>query len=1578
MQISLLLVLAATAALPPRARLALLGSELLFAASSAVRFRRHNAPTLLPTSASAGPSAGAAGRRQPARPSRRRHPHTHPHSHPHPHPLEDPTTPQQAQQHLHLQQQQQQAACSFNQRPSPPPPPPPRRFALLAPRRWRWRWRSSPAAPAAAPPCDCSRCTDPRVAAAVPAGRGHPSDGVAAGHAPPAPVWTSQQQQQQHRHQAHLSRPPAGCAKAEDEPALCISPVERPATATATATATAGPPRFLRRALYSTSGGEPAPAAAPRAVQGGGPLDLPGAASPPPPPPSGPCWSNLDADAAARAELLLSKLLDPQEGHLQLLSGGQLLSQWFNGLAGPHQLHLSHVTQLLAYLLLPYNQHNYHNHHNRHNRSNHQVLQAPSQPPTPALPAPVRSPAAASRRARLGARWGLLAWAPYRSCSAPASHGPAGHVPAGALGGSSGSSDSCSGCGDTIASGPLHPGGEVPTAPARQEPVAQRDAAAAAWSPEAPPAAAAAAAAAAAPPAASFPSSAAVTDPAYPDIQALALRLMEALDLPLVEVAEAGGAGDGPQGDAAAGGCFWGPPGGGGGGGSALARRGAGWPGGLLGRLGTRRGASANAATPATSLSATDPAGVATPTPVPFAPFARLRLGRRIGMGLGRGSDAGGQGPDRGSGGGGGVRLLAASADPLVSSYRPLSFYLVTEAVAGFTHLTLVGLMGFRLAGITPGGTAAVYEWRPRAPPGAASATETTPDSAAAAAAGMEAAAMEAAPMEAAAMEAAAALPLGAGAAAPDGCVQHRGEAAHAVFRGGGAGGKGGEAAPVTRGSVSCLGPEVHLGGTTGSGTAEPWAVGRVGVSRGGGEDGGDDGSTSIAVGGSGIDGGAGCGDDVPLVFLHGIGLGLTPYLRLLGRLVAASGGRRPVYAVQYKHVSMRLTTTIPAPHEVATDVADFLAARGVTRMSLLAHSYGTLVASALTKLAAASSAAPAISRLTLVDPVCFAMFLPHLVRNAIYQQPLTHEQGEQGEQQREHQQRGHPFSRRPEPGGCDSTEPSQQPPPQQQQQQQQGAPLPAEEGQDQPLSPGRGSVGGRLASTRRPEPLEPEPASPETLEGWRDGARVPEPGAEGVVVEEQVEAGVEVEVEVSHVAAPDWAAVPAGAGAGARRGAVRQGPVAAVRRRLARSLLRGLVVAEFHCSVALRRRLDWARVNLWPSELPPQCAVVLSGRDNLVPVREVAAILARRAALLGPSGPQPSVLLREDLGHGGFLADDDCQADVMAAALGCTRRTAKEAINATATETTSPQAAAAAAATAAGLGGRGIGLIGFLPVRRGSSGGGTGGVSSGTSAGVGGGGEVSPGGPACRWLALRRMPPPPPCGPAPLPPRPHATPSPAAPDAPPANPRAAGLLGRFGNCSSGREARRAAAPAAGRDNAQALKPDSEPAPGLEPAPDPELQPGPEPESAEEAEEAQRQAAGVRGAGRLARRQLSDGGPGPERSQVAERRRPAHDTPGGGGGGVPFPFPGCLQSRRSRGAAGRWDGGGGSGGGSGGDGSDGSSRPSPVRPLRPSAPVGPWEAAVPLLRGLWRPRAGPGAGPGAGSKASGGGGRRQL
>ncbi len=76
-----------------------------------------------------------------------------------------------------------------------------------------------------------------------------------------------------------------------------------------------------------------------------------------------------------------------------------------------------------------------------------------------------------------------------------------------------------------------------------------------------------------------------------------------------------------------------------------------------------------------------------------------------------------------------------------------------------------------------------------------------------------------------------------------------------------------------------------------------------------------------------------------------------------------------------------------------------FLQQRGVGPVHLVAHSYGTLVASALVKRSNADAAAQQqqagasagslrarrVAGLTLLDPVCFAMYLPHLLRNSLF-----------------------------------------------------------------------------------------------------------------------------------------------------------------------------------------------------------------------------------------------------------------------------------------------------------------------------------------------------------------------------------------------------------------------------------------------------------------------------------------------------------------------------------------------------------------------------------------------------------------
>lgn len=51
--------------------------------------------------------------------------------------------------------------------------------------------------------------------------------------------------------------------------------------------------------------------------------------------------------------------------------------------------------------------------------------------------------------------------------------------------------------------------------------------------------------------------------------------------------------------------------------------------------------------------------------------------------------------------------------------------------------------------------------------------------------------------------------------------------------------------------------------------------------------------------------------DKPPIVVLHGLGIGLLPYQRLLDELAAACPDRRLV-VLEYKHVAMRLTTQVP------------------------------------------------------------------------------------------------------------------------------------------------------------------------------------------------------------------------------------------------------------------------------------------------------------------------------------------------------------------------------------------------------------------------------------------------------------------------------------------------------------------------------------------------------------------------------------------------------------------------------------------------------------------------------------------
>eukprot|EP00198_Chlamydomonas_reinhardtii_P008767 XP_001698104.1 predicted protein [Chlamydomonas reinhardtii] len=106
-----------------------------------------------------------------------------------------------------------------------------------------------------------------------------------------------------------------------------------------------------------------------------------------------------------------------------------------------------------------------------------------------------------------------------------------------------------------------------------------------------------------------------------------------------------------------------------------------------------------------------------------------------------------------------------------------------------------------------------------------------------------------------------------------------------------------------------------------------------------------------------------------PLLFLHGVGLGLLPYLNFLLQLSSLG---RPMVAVE-----------VPEEDEVVDWVCAALDRHGVARMHVVAHSYGTFMASRLVQRRRA-----AVASLTLLDPVCFIMYSGKLIYNFVYRNP--------------------------------------------------------------------------------------------------------------------------------------------------------------------------------------------------------------------------------------------------------------------------------------------------------------------------------------------------------------------------------------------------------------------------------------------------------------------------------------------------------------------------------------------------------------------------------------------------------------
>ncbi|KAI8955000.1 hypothetical protein F4801DRAFT_587176 [Xylaria longipes] len=127
--------------------------------------------------------------------------------------------------------------------------------------------------------------------------------------------------------------------------------------------------------------------------------------------------------------------------------------------------------------------------------------------------------------------------------------------------------------------------------------------------------------------------------------------------------------------------------------------------------------------------------------------------------------------------------------------------------------------------------------------------------------------------------------------------------------------------------------------------------------------------------------------DKLPLVFLHGIGIGLWPYVPYLSNLNQDfdEDEQIGIIALEYLPVSMRLTDAPLSQTEFLAQITLLLDAHGWDQFAVLGHSFGTVLATYMVK---SPSLGPRIQSIVLVDPVCILLHLPDVAYNFTRRKP--------------------------------------------------------------------------------------------------------------------------------------------------------------------------------------------------------------------------------------------------------------------------------------------------------------------------------------------------------------------------------------------------------------------------------------------------------------------------------------------------------------------------------------------------------------------------------------------------------------
>ncbi|EJF60429.1 hypothetical protein DICSQDRAFT_63022 [Dichomitus squalens LYAD-421 SS1] len=121
-----------------------------------------------------------------------------------------------------------------------------------------------------------------------------------------------------------------------------------------------------------------------------------------------------------------------------------------------------------------------------------------------------------------------------------------------------------------------------------------------------------------------------------------------------------------------------------------------------------------------------------------------------------------------------------------------------------------------------------------------------------------------------------------------------------------------------------------------------------------------------------------------PILFFHGIGIGLWPYVSFLQELANADP-EVGIIATECLAISMRISPTPLSRPEMLTALTALLNAHSVPRVVVVAHSYGTVHAAHMLRDPTLSAR---VSAWVFIDPIPFLLHQPSVAYNFVYREP--------------------------------------------------------------------------------------------------------------------------------------------------------------------------------------------------------------------------------------------------------------------------------------------------------------------------------------------------------------------------------------------------------------------------------------------------------------------------------------------------------------------------------------------------------------------------------------------------------------